>query len=147
MLFLVHVSTIEMIVKKWETHELRHGNTGLKIFVVLIPEEGLAATSPNQSFCWYGTDYGTLLLYRLYFIVGVKPKEGMGELMPARSSFCMTTTKILRPVLTWHSSFHLMCMFGFRMSRTQLHGAWMEFVKTTSGEASHVRSSGGKNTP
>ena len=40
--------------------------------------------------------------YRSYFIVGVMPKEGFDELVPAKAFFLyMTMTKILRPVWAW----------------------------------------------
>ena len=35
------------------THEVCHRKTDLKVFVVVIPKEGVA----GQSFFWYDTDY------------------------------------------------------------------------------------------
>ncbi len=52
------------------THDMRH----LKVFVVVIPKEGLAGFE-------YDTDYKILLycLHGLYSEVGVIPKEGMAD--------------------------------------------------------------------
>ncbi len=79
----------------------RHRKTDLKIFVVVIPREGLVG-GPRQSFFWYDTDY------KIYFVkiadykskVSVIPKEGLAG--PANPSFGRTTTKILRSVFPWH---------------------------------------------
>ncbi len=69
--------------------ERRHAKMDIKIFVVLIPKEGLACMTLvivyNQC-----RQQNTILL------VAVIPKEG---LVPAYPSFGMTTTKILRPIL------------------------------------------------
>ncbi len=47
-------------------------NTSFKLFVVVIPKEGLA----HQPFVWYDTDYRFVIcsLLRLHCIVGVIPK-------------------------------------------------------------------------
>ena len=41
-------------------------------------------------------------------IVGVIPKEGLAGLVPVKSSFGMTTTKILRRGLFYYDMAHLM---------------------------------------
>ena len=62
----------------------------LKIFVVVIPKEGLAGSGPAKP------SFGMTLTTGEYFIVGVIPKEGLAGPEPAKPSFGMTTTKISR---------------------------------------------------
>ena len=62
-----------------------HGKSHLKIFVIVIPKEGLEGRPcqslfrPCRSLFGYDTDYNTVLccLHWLYSIVGVKQKEGL----------------------------------------------------------------------
>ena len=66
-----------------------HAKTGLLILVIVVPKE--------EPFFWYDIDYRIVLchVHRLHFIDGVIPKEGF---VPAKPSFGITTTEILRPV-------------------------------------------------
>ncbi len=59
----------------------------LKVFVVVIPKEGLGG------FFGYDTNYKILLccLHRLYSVAGVIPKEDIAGPQPANPSLGMTT--------------------------------------------------------
>ena len=67
-----------------------HENQPLKIFVVVIPKEGLVGSGPAKP------SFGMTLTTREYFIVGVTPKEGLAGPEPAKPSFGITITKTLR---------------------------------------------------
>ena len=71
-----------------------HAKTGLLIFVIVVPKE--------EPFFWYDIDYRIVRVlchvHRLHFLDGVIPKEGFAGLVPAKPSFGIITTKILRPV-------------------------------------------------
>ena len=64
-------------------YKSRHAKTGLKIFVVVVPKEGLAGASPAKP----DSDYRSVLccLHSLYFIVGVMPKKRLAGLMLSSS--------------------------------------------------------------
>ncbi len=78
--------------------ELCHEKTDLKVFVIVIPKEGLAG-------------YKVLLycLHRLYPVVGVILKEGLVGPQPANPSLGMTTTKTLRSVCLFSRDARLLC--------------------------------------
>ena len=67
---------------------MRHKKTELKVFVVVLPKEGVA----KKDTFGYDTIYKILLycLYGLYSVVDVIPKEGLA----------MTMTKTLRSVFS-----------------------------------------------
>ncbi len=75
--------------------ELCHGKSYLKIFVIVIPKEGLAGGAPVPP----------ILLWIWH------------QLLPANPSFGMTTTKILRQIFSWHS---LCVMFVYLLVLFQL---------------------------
>ncbi len=84
-----------------------HAKTNLKIFVAGIPLEGLVWLAPTQPSLLLLSPVTTnipWLLFIFHFIVVVIQKEGLAELMPTKSSFGMTTTKILWPIFVWHAS-------------------------------------------
>ena len=87
------------------TCDVRHKKIDLKVFVVVIPKEGLPGEAP-QSFFGYDTDYKILLycLQRLYFVVGVICKEGLVGPQPTNPSLSMTMTKTLQSVFLWPAS-------------------------------------------
>ena len=97
--------------------ELCHTKTGLKIFVVVIPKEGLSYTSPALSSClWY-------VFVNVRWYCGVPDTSHVCDMcfnfgvMPANHSFGMTTTKILRPVLAWCGSVNLLWNTNWCASR------------------------------
>ena len=101
--------------------ELCHTQAGLKIFLIVIPREGLDGTSPVKPsfgltpttltielyssqlmfYIQYHDDYRIVLW--LYVIIFVVLQKCLVGLVPVRPSFCMTMTKILRAVFVWHS--------------------------------------------
>ncbi len=82
--------------------ELCHIKTGLKIYVSVIPKEGLPGTTSSQAFFWYDTNYRIVFcgLHRLYFIYynGVVHGSKEGLVKPLlydnnkniKTCFCMT---------------------------------------------------------
>ena len=68
-------------------HDALHEKTDLKVFLSVIPKEGLTG---------YDTDYKILLycLHRLYSVVGVIPKEGLAG--PHQSFFGYDNDKGLK---------------------------------------------------
>ncbi len=86
--------------KQFKISEPCHAKTGLTIFVVVIPKEGLAGISPATPPFGVTPEYRIALfcLDGLYSVVSVILKEGLAWLVPAKPSFGMTTTNILRPV-------------------------------------------------
>ncbi len=85
------------------------GKHDLRFLSLSYPKKDRRA-GPCQSFFGYDTDYKIVLgcLHRLYSLVSVIPKERLvrpGLPILAYPSFGMTTTKILRHVFPWHSSY------------------------------------------
>ena len=67
-----------------------HENQPLKIFVVVIPKEGLALSGPAKP------SFGMTQTIKYSPVVSVIPEEGLAGPEPAKPSFGMTMTKILR---------------------------------------------------
>ncbi len=74
----------------YTTFEPYPTKTGLEIFVVVIPKEGMTATSSAKPFL-YDSDF-------FLCIVGGMPKAGLAGLLQVKTSFGMATIKILRSV-------------------------------------------------
>ena len=91
----------------------------LKVFVIVIPKEGLAGWGPASPSLGMTRTIKYYCLFRLYSVVGVIPKEGLVGPQPANPSFGMTTTKMLRSVFSWHVS--LMFNPGSRFSLGSYH--------------------------
>ncbi len=73
-----------------------HINTGLEIFVVVIPKEGLAGTSPAKpTFGMTPTVKHNLWRWRSTVLFNVI-EEALASLVPAKSSFGTTMTNSLR---------------------------------------------------
>ena len=82
-------------------HEPCHEKKCLKIFVVVIPKEGLVGKGPaNPPFGMTPTT--DRICEGNNFIVGVMPIEGLAGPQPANPPLGMTMTKILRHVFPWH---------------------------------------------
>ena len=101
-------------------YDVRREKTYPNVFVVVIPKEGWA---------WPHVPILLLVWHRLFRIwvfwlhrscsvkVGVIPKEGW-----ARLSFCMTTTKPLRSVFLWRTSYNV--LFCCKSSEFRVVGWW-----------------------
>ncbi len=79
------------------TSDARHEKTDLKVFVVVVPKEGLAGgglANPSLGMTNTIKYLRKILLYclqRFYSAVGVIPKEGLAVPQPANPSLGMTT--------------------------------------------------------
>ena len=112
-------------------HQVRHGKTDYKVFVVVIPKEGLAGGAlPILPLVWHRLQIYNLQPSQIIFYsqctVGVVPKEGLA------GSLGMTMTKILRRIFSWHSSHQVnRVVLSDNKDRNLQYAACLRF--TTSG--------------
>ncbi len=75
--------------------DTRHKKTDLKVFVVVIPKEGLGPANPSLNIISEGS--------RVIFYSRCHTQRRIGGAPPANPSLGMAMTKTLRSVFSWHA--------------------------------------------
>ncbi len=91
--------------------ELCHEKMCLKIFVDVIPKEGLASRAPSiLLLVWHWLQNKICEDSRIQCYSQCHTQRRIGWAPPASPSLGMTATKILRQIFSWHSSLLLRCI-------------------------------------
>ena len=119
-------------ISKPNTSEMCHGKTELKVFVVVIPKEGLTGRAPSIFLLlWHQLQNIIYEGSNVKFYSRRHTQRRIGGALPAHPSLGMTTTKILRHVFPWHiSSNTSVCLFydSTQMQKKQAHFIYMNVV-------------------
>ena len=88
--------------------DVRHEKKDFKVFVVLIPKEGLVGGAlPILILVWHRLKICNALPSQIITCSRCHTKRRIGEAPPTNPSFGMTMTKKLRSVFSWCVSFYL----------------------------------------